>query len=50
MDNKEKKNKRIRHPKKQELKAEEGQKEEQVKHFTLQVHDSTITGLNSFGR
>jgi len=47
--------KRIRHPKnkKEETKEEEKQleeKQEQSKHYVLDVHDSQVSGLSSFGQ
>jgi hypothetical protein len=45
MEEKEKKNKRVRHPKRKQEKQEE-----EKKHFSLNVHDVTVTSLNKFGK
>jgi|WetSurSiteA1Bulk_404760.scaffolds.fasta_scaffold00756_12 hypothetical protein len=42
----EKKNKRIRHPKKKE---QEIKNEEPKKHFVLEVHDSSVTSKSKIG-
>ncbi len=46
MEEKMKKNKRIRYPKKQEQKEQK----EQKTHFTLDVQDSNATSVNNFGK
>ncbi len=47
--------KRIRHPKKEkkekkEQKQEQKEQETQKQHFTLDVHNSTVSGISGFGQ
>lgn len=46
----EKKNKRIRHPKKQQEEQKEEENKEQSKHFVLEVQDGNTVNISHIGQ